>query len=150
MKKGQMYYEIVEEYVTDYQNQETAGQIETKYTLPAECNVNEVVTQNVEITNKSNDIILNGMTQITIPQGFKVLEESLSKLVTTGVIEKYEYNYSKIYLYMKDLKINANNNLQIQYMPLYPGNITGGAVRSYDYYNPDVEGFANPIQIRIK
>lgn len=150
MKKGKMYYEIVEEYVTDYQNQETAGQIETKYTLPAECNVNEVVTQNVEITNKSNDIILNGMTQITIPQGFKVLEESLSKLVATGKIEKYEYNYSKIYLYMKDLKINANNNLQIQYMPLYPGNITGGAVRSYDYYNPDVEGFANPIQIKIK
>ena len=48
------------------------------------------------------------MVEISIPQGCSVKEESLSKLETYGQIEKYEYSYGKIYLYIIFLWPNSN------------------------------------------
>lgn len=63
--------------------------------------------------------------------------------------EKYEYNYGRINLYLRDLKNNAEMDLEVKYRALYPETITGGAVRIYDYYNPELEAIAMPEQISI-
>ena len=40
-------------------------------------------------------------------------------------------------------------NLSVNYRAGYPGKITGGNIRCYDYYNPEVEGISLPIEITI-
>lgn len=150
-EKGKIFYEIVEEY---YQDIETAkefenNKIEVTSTIPQTVKLNELTSQQITIKNNSGAEIINGMLEISIPQGFKVQEETLSKLVANGTIEKYEYNYSKIYLYLQNFKKGNNLNLLISYRPMYPGDIKGASLRCYDYYNPDVEGISMPVEINI-
>ena len=90
------------------------------------------------------------MVEISIPQGSSVIEEALSKLVTKNQIEKYEYNYNKVYLYIKNFNANYKKELDISYRANYPENVTVGTVRVYDYYNPDVSGYSNPTNIIIE
>ena len=151
MEKGQISYEIVENYHQDANilKNTSSNKINVTYNLNNNCKVNEKVTQTIKIKNESENLIKNGMAEITIPQGFKVQEETLSKLVSENKIEKYEYNYSKINLYLKNTKHDEELSLDIGYRAMYPGKITGGAVRCYDYYNPDVGGIAVPIEIEI-
>ena len=83
--------------------------------------------------------IANGMVEISVPQACSVKEESLSKLQSYGIIEKYEYSYYKIYLYLRNFEENEFIDIQVEYKADYPANVTGGSVRVYDYYNPDSE-----------
>ena len=152
MQKGKLQYEIVEEY---YQNAQiakdnSANNIEVVSNINTSCKVNDLVTQNINIKNVSNDNIRNGLVEIAVPQGFSVEEKSLSKLVAEGLVAKYEYNYSKIYLYLKDFESKKQISLKISYRANYPGKITGGSIRCYDYYNPEVEGITLPTQIIIE
>ena len=45
-------------------------------------------------------------------------------------------------------KIN-NITLNIEYRALYPENITGAAIRFYDYYNPEIEAICLPIKLEV-
>ena len=149
MKKGKICYEIVKQYYKDYNELELDDNsilIENNITEMAK--VNDVITQNIKIINTS-DMIRNGLVQINIPQGCSVLEESLSKLEVEGKIDKYEYNYGKINLYIRNFEQAETIDLQVNYRANYPVNITGGAVKIYDYYNPDIESVCLPVNISI-
>lgn len=90
------------------------------------------------------------MVKISIPQGCSIREETLSKLVTLGYIEKYEYNYNNINLYLRNFDSKEVVTLNIEYIANYPETVTGGMVRVYDYYNPEVEGYSMPIGLTVR
>lgn len=149
--KGSVYYEIIENYYQESNEykENSKNNFEIVSNMPNNCKINEKVEHSILIKNTSENFIKNGMIEITIPQGFAVNEESLSKLVSNKKIEKYEYNYSKIYLYIKDFENNNSKDVNITYRALYPGKITGGTIRVYDYYNSDVETIKEPYEIQI-
>ena len=89
------------------------------------------------------------MVTITIPQGFTVVEESLMLLESKGIIEKYETSYTSVNIYLRNFEINQIIDLGIKFRASYPVEIPGLAIRAYDYYNPEVEGKAMPIQIIV-
>ena len=41
-------------------------------------------------------------------------------------------------------------NLDVSFRASYPVDITGMAVKVYDYYNPEIEGKTMPIKINVK
>ena len=149
MKKGKLYYEIVEEYYVDYEKTENNSNIEVTQNLTKELKVNDIVSQTIVVKNLSNNIIKNGLVQINIPQGCNTIETSLMQMKFNGSIEKYEYNYGKINLYIRNFEPNQILNLNIQYRAQYPETITGGFVRVYDYYNPNIEAIALPVDINV-
>lgn len=155
MKKGKISYEIVKEYYRDYNEVQFEKEMDSSNKIIAEqsitqiTNVNNIVTQNIRVINKTNEDISNGLVQINIPQGCSVNEDSLMMLKHNQVIEKYEYNYGKINLYLRDFQKNSEINLEVKYRALYPEVITGGAVRIYDYYNPEIEAICKPNLITI-
>ena len=106
--------------------------------------------QKIKISNTSGEDIANGMVEISIPQGCSVKEEALSKLETYGQIEKYEYSYGKIYLYIRNFANNSYIDLDIEYKADYPATIKGASVKVYDYYNPDIKAITMPTLIEIK
>ena len=64
-----------------------------------------------------------------------------------GYIEKYEYNYGKINVYLRN--VSASKTINITYKANFPVNITGGAVEAYDYYNVSTRGYNNPTNIIV-
>ena len=150
LEKGKIYYEVIQEYYMDYEKYTKENKLQIDNKIDTNVKVNDVINQNIKISNTSEDEIANGMVEISVPQACSVKEESLSKLQSYGIIEKYEYSYNKIYLYLRNFDKNEYIDIQIQYKADYPASITGGSVRVYDYYNPDIEAMVMPLKINIK
>ncbi len=148
---GTAYYEIIEEYYKPYTEEVNEGsKIDVHFTMDSQTQVTGIINQNIEFTNNSGESIVNGLVKVYIPQGCSVIEESLSKLEHQGLIEKYEYNYNTINLYVRNVGRNSTvSNLNITYRALYPETITGGAVDVYDYYNPEGRGIGRPVQLTV-
>ena len=149
-KKGKLHYEIVEEYYIEYDNLNTEEQkIKVEQTIDTSVKVNDIIHSNITVTNNTEDTIRNGLIQVSIPQGCSVIEESLAKLELSGIIEKYEYNYNKINLYIRNLNSDLSLNLDLEFRANYPEQISGAMIRTYDYYNPSNEGYSKPVNITI-
>lgn len=151
MKKGRFYYEVIKKYYQSYDEvkNRVTPKILVDQTITQVAKVNDIITQNIKVVNNSDNSITNGLVQINIPQGTSVNEDSLMLLVHNGLVEKYEYNYGKINLYLKNFTDKKELNLEIKYRALYPETVTVGAIRTYDYYNPEVEGICAPVQIIV-
>ena len=148
MKKGKLTYEVIKNYYQSYDKLEENEMITVSQEITTQGKVNDVITQKIKVTNKT-DYIENGLVEINIPQGCTVIEESLLDLKYNGIIEKYEYNYGKINVYLRELDKDAQIDLKVEYRALYPENITGAAIRVFDYYNPNVESVCGPRNIQI-
>ena len=150
-EKGEIHYEVISNYYMTYDEfKKTAQTLNVESSMPEEANVNDVVVQEIKIENNSGDDIDNGMVRINIPQGCSVREESLSKLQTLGYIQKYEYNYNTIDLYLRNFNEKQCMELVVEYNANYPETITGGLVRVYDYYNPEIEGYSMPSMLTVR
>ena len=148
MKKGKLTYEVIKNYYQSYDKLEENETITVSQDITTQGKVNDVVTQTISVKNNS-DYIENGLVEINIPQGCTVIEDSLLNLKYNGIIEKYEYNYGKINIYLRGLDKDEQIDLKIEYRSLYPENITGAAIRVFDYYNPNVESVCGPRNIQI-
>ena len=150
IEKGNACYEVVEEYYIPYNKVDTK---ENSLEVSIECNndvrVNDILTAKIKLVNISENNVKNGMVTISIPQGFTTIEESLAKLESKGLIEKYEMSYTAVNIYLKDFNKNDIVSLDVQFRASYPVDVTGMAVRAYDYYNPSIEGMTMPIPIRV-
>lgn len=150
MEKGNAYYEIVEEYYIPYEKVDTSkDNIEISVEANRNLKVNDVMDAKIKVTNRSKNNVSNGMVTISIPQGFTVIEDSLILLETKGIIEKYEMTYSKINIYLRNFENSQIVELPVQFRASYPVEITGLAIRAYDYYNPEIEGRTMPIEINV-
>lgn len=148
MKKGKITYEIVKNYYQKYDALEKNENLVVTQNITTLAKVNDTITQTVTVKN-NEEYIENGLLEINIPQGTTPIEDSLLSLEYSGLIEKYEYNYNKINLYLRSFEVGEAVSLNIQYRALYPENITGAAIRFYDYYNPNIEGVCIPVNIGI-
>ncbi len=149
-EKSGAYYEVVEEYYVPYEKvDKSQDNIEVTVDANNNLGVNELLNTHIKAINKSQDSIENGMITINIPQGFVVLEESLSQLENKGIIEKYETTYSTINIYLRSFEADQIVDLDINFRASYPVEITGLGVKAYDYYNPEIEGKSLPISIKV-
>ena len=151
IEKGNAYYEVIEEYYIPYEKVDTKNDnIEISVESNNDLKVNELLNAKIKLVNRSQNTILNGMVTIDIPQGFVVNEESLMQLEKNGIIEKYETSYTSINIYLRNFEIGQIINLDVSFRASYPVDITGMAVKVYDYYNPEIEGKTMPIKINVK
>lgn len=149
IEKGSAYYEVAQEYYVPYENVDKSSDIEIAVQTNSYLKVNDILKAEIRITNKSQEAIYNGMVTISIPQGFTVVEDSLMLLQTKGIIEKYEMSYTDVNIYLRNFEVNQIIDLIVNFRASYPVEITGLAIRAYDYYNPEIEGKAMPIEIRV-
>ena len=149
MKEGNISYEIIKDYYQEYSDVTPQAEFLLSQELNSSLNVNDIITQNITITNNSNKTVANGIVKINIPQGCIVDEASLLQMKYSELIEKYEYNYSTINIYIRDFEESDSIPLQIKYRAMYPERVTGGLIEFYDYYDPETEGIALPVGITV-
>lgn len=155
MKKGRIYYEIVKEYYETYdqaqeKDLENNKKLLIEQTINNQANVNDIISQKITITNLTENNIANAIIRINIPQGCTVLEDSLLQLEYDKKIEKFEYNYNTVDLYIRNYNINDVKSLTVNYRAGYPEQITGASISVYDYYNPEINGICMPVEINVK
>ena len=148
MKKGKLTYEVIKNYYQSYDMLDNTEGLKILQEITSQAKVNGTITQTIFVENKAENIV-NGLVEINIPQGCTVIEESLLDLKYNGIIEKYEYNYGKINMYLRAFDKGDEVELKVEYRALYPENITGAAIRVFDYYNPNVEGICLPRNINV-
>ena len=148
--KSNIYFEVIKNYYIDYKNikDESSFKVDRTFTNTT-LKVNDVLTEEINILNTTGKNIDNIMVEVEIPQGFILLNESLEQLVVNDVIEKYESNYGKVMLYVRDLGVNKSIDLDIDFRALYPVEITGGAVKVYDYYNQETSENIAPEKLIV-
>lgn len=151
LEKGKITYEVIKEYYVPYTENlnKEYPQILVEQNITQTAKVNDNINQELTVRNNSGEYIENALVQINIPQGCSVNEESLSMLVHNNLIDKYEYNYEKINLYLRKFSNKKEIILNISYKSLYPESVTASAVIAYDYYNPEVQGVLGPVQITV-
>lgn len=148
--KGNVYYEIIGSYFVEYDKVETSDSFEISVEMQKELTVNQDVNQKIVVKNNSDDIVENAMVVVSIPQGFTVNTSSLEVMKGKGIIEKFENNYGKINIYLRDFEKNQTVELNINYRTMYPIECLGGEVRIFDYYNPDIETIYKPMEFKVK
>ena len=105
IEKGSAYYEVITEYYVPYDKVDTSeDKIEVSVEANESVKVNEVLQAKIRLINRSDESIYNGMVTINIPQGFTVQEESLMRLESRDIIEKYEISYTSVNLYLSDFE----------------------------------------------
>lgn len=152
IKKGNLTYELIEEYYVPYKTIEENKEkfsIGINSSLNSNIKVNDTIIQSIEVTNNLEESITNGLISLSIPQGCSVIETYLERAKALGIIEKFEYNYSNLNIYIRNFKAGERKSIDIYYRANYPEEITGGAVRAYDYYNPSIEGIKAPVNIIV-
>ena len=149
LKKGKLIYEVIKNYYIDYADIQENEDINISYSITENVSVNKEITQSIRFKNNTDNNIENGLLKINIPQGASAIEDTLLELKYKNIIEKFDYNYNSINIYFRNVEKGKDYTIDVKYRALYPEEITGGAVRFYDYYNPDIEGFAAPTKIKV-
>ena len=115
--------------------------------------------------NYTLSLIANALTNVEDKESYKQITNKLLNqqerykrhmvfytsynISTKGIIEKYEISYTDVNIYLRNFEVNQIIDLIVNYRASYPVEITGLAIRAYDYYNPEIEGKSMPIEIRV-
>lgn len=148
--KGKVYYEMIGSYYVDYDKVEQNDSFEISVEMQNELTVNQEVNQKVKVKNNTSDSVENAMVVLSIPQGFTVNTSSLDLLKGKEIIEKYENNYGKINIYLRDFEVADEVELNISYRTMYPIECLGGDIKVFDYYNPNIESIYKPMEFKVK
>ena len=110
---------------------------------------NDVATANVTVQNNTKDTADMVIVDLGIPPGFKVETEDLDKMVQDNVITKYSIAARQVILYFD--KIKANDTVKFQYKVKAKISIKAksGKSKIYKYYEPEVNGTSEPVEIKV-
>jgi len=147
---GKMTYSVVQEYYAPYDSVPLDRGFKIQSQMNTSLSVHELTHQEIIIVNTSGAVVNNGLVAVTIPQGFRPERSSLELLIHEGIIERYEFSFDNINMYLRDTFPSEIIPLTISYRPTFPLAVTGGHVRVFDYYNPTVEGFLMPVEITVQ
>ncbi len=152
--EGNLFYQIVTSYYVPREN--VKGQvppeppiidIELNYDK-TQLNVNDIVVANVTAKYYGEGFVNNAMLDLGIPPGFSVDSSSLEKAVKSGIIQKYDITGRQIIIYLQYLD-KEGINLEYKLKAKYPIKAKTPESRVYDYYNPSVEDFEEPVEIEV-
>lgn len=148
--KSNIYYEVIKNYYVDYDKFTGLNDLKVSREFSnRNLMVNDILKENILIENNVGNHIDNIMVEVEIPQGFILETDNLEKLVALGIIEKYESNYGKVYIYLRNLAAYKKKDFDVEFRAAYPVDIVGGAARVYDYYNPETVEYIMPERIVV-
>jgi len=111
---------------------------------------NDLITCNVTVVNKRPAQANMLIVDLGIPPGFEVQSEALSELVSKGTIEKFSITNRQIILYFDKLEPNQEVEFKYSLKAKFPIKAKTRLSRVYEYYNPEIESFAEPVEIVVE
>jgi uncharacterized protein YfaS (alpha-2-macroglobulin family) len=108
---------------------------------------NDIVTAYVIIKNNGPNISNWVIIDIGVPPGFRVLTLDLEKLKSHGIIERYDITERQIIIYLESLTGTTEFSYRLE--AKYPIRAKAPASTIYEYYNPEIKGTSEPVEMHV-
>jgi len=150
--EGSMLYQIVGRYYLPWGADRPARRqpmtIDVKYDK-TRLEKDDLVTVRVRVTNNRPATANMVMVDLGVPPGFTVRPDGLQALVENKTIEKYTLTGRQIIIYLRKIDANSSVNMTYQLKARFPIKAKTPTSRVYEYYDPSVEDFAEPVLLEI-
>jgi len=149
--KGSNLYQLIGRYYLPWEGVDPPGDellsIDVQYDK-TQLTAADLLTCTVRVANNQPGKAKMVVVDVGIPPGFEVLRDDLDQLVGEA-IQKYQVAGRQIIFYLDELDHAAPVSLVYRLAAQYP--IRAKTPRSvvYEYYNPDVRGVAEPVEIAV-
>jgi len=116
----------------------------------------DIATATVTVKNNLREAANMVMVDVGIPPGFDLLSEDLddcraqSAKRKGGRLEKFSLTATQAILYFDSFAPGETVTLKYRLRAKYPIRAKTFASRVYEYYTPDVQSLARPIQLEVK
>ena len=90
------------------------------------------------------------IVDLGIPPGFKVQTGDLAELVGERIIQKFNITSRQTILYFERLESGAPVKFSYRLRAKFPIRAKTRLSRVYEYYNPEIESFAEPVEMWVK
>jgi len=151
--EGSMLYQIVGRYylpwITRPDGRQELMSIEVNYDK-TRLEKDDLLTCSVRVSNNRPATANMVMVDLGVPPGFTVQPERLQELVENKTIEKYTLTGRQIIIYVRKIDANASLNFSYQLKAKFPVKAKTPTSRVYEYYDPSVEDFAEPVLLEIR
>jgi len=149
--EGYLFYQIVGKYYLPWEKEvaeEEILDIDLKYNTTS-LRVNDMVQVDVKIAytriGSTNLVIVD----LGIPPGFSLVAGDLEEIRGEDLIDRYDIAGRQIILYIGNIKAEKPLEFSYRLKARYPIKAKSPRSRVYEYYNPDVEDYAQPVDIII-
>jgi hypothetical protein len=154
---GGLAYQIVGRYFTPW-DEKAVGEplsIDVVYDR-TKLAQNDIATAAVTIRNNLSKTANMVMVDLGIPPGFDLLSEDLQSFQEkntrdkTGRLEKFSLTATQAILYFNALSSKQTVTLKFRLRAKYPIRARTFQSRVYEYYDPDVNSTARPVQLEVR
>jgi hypothetical protein len=154
---GGLAYQIVGRYFTPWDEKPTAEplSIDVAYDR-TKLAQNDIATAAVTIRNDLSKTANMVMVDLGIPPGFDLLSEDLQSFQEkntgdkTGHLEKFGLTATQAILYFNALSPKQTVTLNLRLRAKYPIRARTFQSRVYEYYDPEVNSTARPVQLEVR
>jgi hypothetical protein len=154
---GGLAYQVVGRYFTPWEEKPVAEplSIDVAYDR-TKLSQNDIATATVTIRNNLSKTANMVMADFGVPPGFDLLSEDLqafqekSAVDKSGRLEKFSLTATQAILYFNALSPKQTVTLQLRLRAKYPIRARTFQSRIYEYYDPDVNSTARPMQLEVR
>ena len=155
--KGALAYQVVGRYFVpwDAKPAKEALAIDVAYDR-TKLAQNDVATATATVRNNLPKTANMVMVDLGIPPGFDLLSEDLQQYQEqsagrrSGRLEKFSLTATQAILYFDSIGANDTIKLTFRLRAKYPIRVHTFPTRAYEYYDPDVNSVARPVQLEVK
>jgi uncharacterized protein YfaS (alpha-2-macroglobulin family) len=151
--EGSLLYQIVGRYYLPYPKTIDVPQFDP-ITIAVDYDraklvVDDTITVTATVTNNRPGTAKMVLVDLGLPPGFTLIPDELNRLVDSKAIEKYTTTGRQIIVYLRELAGGKPVTIKYQLLAKYPLKAKTVKSVAYEYYNPDIKGEAEPIEIVV-
>ncbi len=150
--KGSCLYEVVAKYYVPWKRMAGPGKellsIDVDYDR-TELSQNDLVTCKVRVANNRPGTAHMVIVDLGVPPGFEVQAGDLAELVGTKV-QKYNLTSRQVIIYLDKIEERKPVEFSYRLRAKFPLKAKTAESRAYEYYNPEIEAVAQPVDIVVK
>jgi hypothetical protein len=153
---GTLAYQIVGRYFTPWEEKPAAQALSISVAYDrTRLAQNDIATATATIVNNLSKTANMVMVDLGIPPGFELLSEDLQSFqektrgLQGGRLEKFSLTATQAILYFNALSAKQTVTLNFRLRAKYPIRARTFQSRVYEYYDPEVNATAHPVQLEV-
>jgi uncharacterized protein YfaS (alpha-2-macroglobulin family) len=154
--KGGLAYQIAGRYFVPWAEESRAEPLSIEVTYDrTQLSQNDIATATATVRSNLNKPANMVMVDVGIPPGFDLLAEDLQSFQESsagrknGRLEKFNLTGTQAILYFDSIAPRDTVTLRYRLRARYPIRARSFQSRVYEYYNPEVNSVARPVQLEV-
>jgi uncharacterized protein YfaS (alpha-2-macroglobulin family) len=110
----------------------------------------DTLTAKVKVENVGERTTGQVVVDLGIPPGFQVLAEDLAEARGSGMIQRFDITGRQVILYVEAIQPRKPVQLSYRLRAKFPVRAKTPRSMAYDYYSPDLQAIAKPVELTVR